>query len=688
MSNSRSVRVTDWRAARARRHLGVPLLLPVLAGLCVAISAPVSLTLAQEGDGYRIEAVTLSSGGLAEIRRSISLEEAAVLGFDVPLDQVDDILKSLLVYDPAGGVAAITLDGPSLMEETFRGLPFTPDDLRALPRLLDTLQGVPVRVSSSGRTVEGMVLGVDTAAPLENEKEEPAPLLSILTEQGQLVTIRLRADAELDILDPAVRESLRQAVLVSGQGRVAGMRTINIGLEGTGPREVRLDYVVPAPVWKTAYRLILDAEGVARLQAWAVIENASGDDWSDVQVTLSSGAPVTLAQRLYQRYWHQRPEVPVFAQTIAAPAPDLYRESAAQQLSPNTGEIAMSDSMFLGNAAAIAAPAPTPASPSAPKAVAQATEGTNAATYLLPMPVDLAAGQTMSVPFIDAELTAERISLFQPERGEVNPIAALRLENTTGTSLPPGLVTVYAPQEEGYAGDAQLANVPDGETRMISFAADRKVEVTTQYGESETVYRATLADGVLRVTGVTRTDTTYAITGAQDAPRTVVIEHPRQSGWTLSSDALDSTTPTHYRLQAKLAAGGTAKVVASVERTDLQSIALVDSDADTLLYWVGQLDDPATAAILTELAESRQEIARAENGLAGLEQNLGQASDSQARIRENLAAVPADSSLAQRYLEMLEAEENRIADLDTRRQDAQRALAALTKAFSEKVGAL
>ncbi|UXN73629.1 hypothetical protein N8D56_23130 [Devosia sp. A8/3-2] len=133
------------------------------------------------------------------------------------------------------------------MEETFRGLPFTPEDLRALPRLLDTLQGVPVRVSSSGRTVEGMVLGVDTAAPLESEGKEPAPLLSILTEQGQLVTIRLRADAQLDILDPAVRESLRQAVLVSGRGRVAGMRTVKIGLEGTGPARCASTMWCPPP---------------------------------------------------------------------------------------------------------------------------------------------------------------------------------------------------------------------------------------------------------------------------------------------------------------------------------------------------------------------------------------------------------------------------------------------------------
>nr|WP_295889406.1 DUF4139 domain-containing protein [uncultured Devosia sp.] len=683
MNNRNSAHVALRGRARAR-NAALPQLGPLLIGISITalMTGP---SLAQDGEGYRIEAVTLSSGGLAEVRRSITLDDAASLGFAVPLDQIDDILKSLLVYDPAGGVAAITLDGPSPVEETFRGLPFSAEDLTALPRLLGTLQGVPVKVSSSGRTVEGMVLGVDTsAAPAEGE--EPAPLLSVITEAGQLLTIRLRADTELDILDPAIRDSLRQAALVSGQSRVAGMRTITVGLEGAGPREVALDYVVSAPVWKTAYRLILDAQGKARLQAWAVIENASGDDWDDVEVTLSSGAPVTLTQRLYQRYWHQRPEVPVYAQSTVATAPDVYRETATEQAATGMlgGAMEMADTMRMMAPAA----APAPMEPSAPVAVAAAAEGETAATYVLPTPIDLAAGQTMSVPYIDAELTAERISLFQPERGEIHPIATLRLDNSTGTSLPPGIVTVYAPQEEGYAGDSQLANVPDGETRMISFAADRKVEVATEYGGEQTVYRATLADGLLRISGLTRSDTTYTVSGAADAPRTVVIEHPRQGDWVLKSDALAGTTPTHYRLEAQLAAGETAKVVATMERTDIQSFALVDADADTLLYWIGQLDDPATTEVLTRLAQSRQEIASAERILADLEQELGTIADGQERIRDNLAAVPADSTLARRYLETLEGEEDRIVELETRRKAAGQALDKLNEAFRRQVSQL
>lgn len=650
-----------------------------LIGACAVVALPVGLALAQDDARQRIEAVTLSSGGLAEIRRSVRVDGATGFGFDVPLDQVDDILKSLIVRDPAGGVASMSLDGLSPVEETFRRLPFSPDDMNALPRLLAALQGIAVRASSGGRTVEGTVLGVETAQPGEGADAAREPLLSVMTGEGRIAVLRLRADTELDILDAAMRESLREAAAVSGRGRTDGTRTVAISLEGDGQRDVVLDYVVPAPVWKTAYRLMLGSAEEARLQAWAVIENATGEDWGGVAVTLSSGAPVTLAQRLHQRYWHTRPEIPVMAQTAEPPRPDRFRGAAAEEV-----ELFSDQAASLGRkmvAAPQAAPAQAPA-PSAPAAQAVAAEGEAAAVYRLPTSVDLPAGRTLSVPFIDATLTAERISLFQPERGDVHPISALRIENTTGASLPAGIVTVYAPDEEGYAGDAQLQGLPPEESRMVSFAADRKVEVTTEAGRDETVYRASLAEGVLRATHITRATTTYTIQGAEDAPRTVVIEHPRRPGWRFSSPALVEETPTHHRLRAELEAGETARIAATFERTETETIGLVEADTETLVFWSGQVDDRQAAGKLADLAERRREIARAETQVAEIGREVEQASENQARIRENLAAVPDDSALGQRYVSMLEDEEDRIAELGERRRQAEQRLSELRADFA------
>lgn len=657
---------------RKQKAISVSALNRTMLCVCTLVALPVGLAFAKD-DSQRIEAVTMSLGGLAEIHRSVRVNGTTGFDFNVPLHQVDDILKSLIVRDPAGGVASISLDGLSPVEETFRHLPYTADDMHSLPRLLGALQGVSVRVASGGRTVQGAVLGVESKPQGQDSEVSRDPILSVMTKDGQVAVLRLRADTEIDILDTAVRENLREAALVSGRGRVDAMRTVAISLEGSSERDVRLDYVVPAPVWKTAYRLLLGVENGARLQAWAVIENATGEDWHNVALTLSSGAPVTLAQQLHQRYWHERSQLPVMAQAAAPPRPDAFKGHAAdmanEQAETFTRQRTSTPPM---------APAPSIAAELS-MAVAQAAsvEGEAAAVYRLPNPVNLAAGRTLSVPFIDAELEVERVSLFQPESGSVHPISALKVENATGTTLPPGIVTVYAANAEGYAGDAELRGLPAGESRMVSFATDGKVEVATSTGQDESVFRASLSGGVLRATRVTRAETTYTVTGAQDGPRTVIIEHPRREGWRFTSPSLDENTPTHHRLRVELAQGATAKIAAVNERTDTESIELINANTDTLLFWSGQIDDASTMEILTTLVEMRREIAGSEQQTADIAQNLDRASANQTRIRENLAALPSDSALGQRYVSMLEQEENRIAELGERRQQVEATLAKL-----------
>ncbi|MCT7374309.1 DUF4139 domain-containing protein [Chelativorans salis] len=638
---------------------------PLMVGATAILLALTPPLMAAEASASRIEAITLSSGGLAEIHRSAPVDGSDTLRIDVPLEQVDDILKSLVVRDPAGTIGAVTLDGLSPVEETFRRLPFTPEEMGSLPDLAASLQGVHVRASSGGRTVEGVVLGVGTRQAGEGDSFRTERILSVMTDSGDIEVLNLGTDSVLDILDEAMREKVREAASVSGRGRTDDIRSIAIELSGEGDRAVGLSYVVPAPVWKTAYRLVTGGDGTARLQAWAVVENATGEDWQDVALTLSSGAPVTLAQRLHQRYWHQRPEVPVAAGSATPPRPDTAKAIPMAEEDGAAG-FDMRQHALAAPEAAMAPQMPA----SAPRGRAVAQEGETTATYRLPSLVDLPAGQTLSVPFVDEEVPAERVSVFQPEREESHPVAALFLENATAASLPPGLLTVYD-DRDGYIGDAQLTGLPAGESRMASFAADRKVEVTTQSRPQETVSRISLVDGTVRATRLSRLVTTYSVKGAADAPRTLIIEHPRRNGWRFSSEALESATPTHHRLRVEIAAGGKAEVVATAERSDTEIFALLDADADALFGWSGAAADPDTASKLADLAELRQQAAQAAREVDDIQRDLKRAADSQARIRDNLAAVPADSTLGQRYVSMLEEEENQIADLTDRRREAE-----------------
>ena len=47
------------------------------------------------------------------------------------------------------------------------------------------------------------------------------------------------------------------------------------------------------------------------LQGWATIENLSGQNWKEIELTLVSGRPVAFHQALYEAYYVTRPEIPV-----------------------------------------------------------------------------------------------------------------------------------------------------------------------------------------------------------------------------------------------------------------------------------------------------------------------------------------------------------------------------------------
>lgn len=670
------------------RPLCRALALAALPGLLIW-TAPLA---AQEKPEARIHAITLSSGGVAEVQRRVEWNAPGSLRIEVPLGQVDDVLKSLVVRDPRGTVTGLTLDGLSPVDETFGRLPFSPQDMASIAGLAAALQGVQASASSGGRTVQGRILGVsqaDGGTPAEPRVEH---ILSMMTESGQVQSLRLGADATLDIQDETLRKRIADAARISGQARADGVRTISIALAGEGKRDVGISYVVAAPVWKASYRLVSgDEPGKARLQAWAVVENATAEDWQGVTLTLAAGAPVLLAQRLHQRYWHERQDVPVAAGAAEAPPTDDYAEMMADAAGP--GRQAMAE------AAPPPAPAPAamvraqggmrramPAPVAQAAAPAAAQEGEISASYRLPLPVDLPAGKTLSVPFLDVALPAERLSVYRAGRASRHPVAAISLDNTSPGSLPAGLLTVYDARD-GHVGDAQLSGLPAGESRLASFAEDRKVTITTDRERGEPITEVTLVDGLLQVRRLSRESITYTVQGAADAPRTVLIEHPRVSGWTFASPSLVGQTATHHRLKLSLKAGENGKIDTVAERPVSQRYALLDLDAPTLLSWSGTALDAAAAARLKTLAERRATVAQAEQRLEQAAQAVEQAEANQSRVRENLGAVAPDSELGQRYARMLAQEEDRIAALQQAQAKANDAVEQARRSLVEALKA-
>ena len=106
-----------------------------------------------------LQRVMLSSGGVGYFEYQATVDGDATLSLDVPLDQVDDILKSLVVYDDGGTAGEVTLPGREPLRQIFVDLPFDRTALDSAPALLNALQGAEVRVTGA-KPMNGRLLRV------------------------------------------------------------------------------------------------------------------------------------------------------------------------------------------------------------------------------------------------------------------------------------------------------------------------------------------------------------------------------------------------------------------------------------------------------------------------------------------------------------------------------------------------
>ncbi len=77
------------------------------------------------------------------------------------------------------------------------------------------------------------------------------------------------------------------------------MVELTIELPQGGPREVAITYVTESPAWKPSYRVELDGKGSGRLEAWAVVDNISGEDWDQVSIGVGSTSALSFKYDLH-----------------------------------------------------------------------------------------------------------------------------------------------------------------------------------------------------------------------------------------------------------------------------------------------------------------------------------------------------------------------------------------------------
>lgn len=305
--------------------------------------------------------------------------------------------------------------------------------------------------------------------------------------------------------------------------------------------------------------------------------------------------------------------------------------------------------------------------------------------FTVKSPVTIERQRSAMIPFIDAGLTGRRVSIYNRADRANFPMRGVEFTNASEVQLLPGPISVY--DGAAYAGDAQIGQVSPGDQRMVSYAVDLDVSVSTEDTYERTIKQLRLRQGLIEETAVITTGITYNFDNKDlKKARTIIVEHPKMAGWDLVDAKPLNETQDLYRFELTLEPGKSVKVTYKQRQTLGQVMAVGQIDTDTLVRYQtdGKISEAAVKAIrkALELQNAvsllQSQIANSDNELRTRKTDQSQMVDMMAKLdRQN----PNYSNFSTRLTKATERVDQLEAELTKLRGD----LTLAEKSFREYV---
>jgi hypothetical protein len=672
---------------------------------------------ASKSGALPVSRVILYSSGVGYFQRSGKVQGNARVDLSFPVQDINDLLKSMVLQDLGGGqVSAVSYDSHDPVEKTLQSFAINLNNNPSFASILNQARGEKVEVAlqqsnaAQPGTLTGAVVSVETQhQKIAKDAVADVEVLNLWCAEG-LRNVKLADVQRLRFLSPVLDGEVRKALEVLALGHDAQKKTVSLSFSGQGERDVRVGYVIESPIWKTSYRLVLSKEGKPYLQGWAIVENPSDEDWSEVGMALVSGRPISFRMNLYDPLYAPRPLVE--PELFASLRPQTYEGNMVEKL--RGPAVAADDTLALPTS-----PPPTamPQSGAAVlkrsgadrgragelrqelgermdlqrgvQSVASASQLGDYFQYVLDQPVSLARQKSALLPIVNKEVNAQRVSIYNEHAQAKFPLLGLKFKNSTGLHLMQGPITVF--EGSSYAGDSRVMDVQPNEERLLSYAVDlgTEVEAVTE-NPRQTLTRVKAYKGILYTTNRIVESRTYRAKNRSEQDRTLLIEHPYRAEFHLTSkDKPAERARDVYRFEVKLPAGQTASQTVTEERDVTSGVALTNSDDNSIRVLIqNDVTAPKVKEALRQALELKGKGDRTRQDLAHANQQLADIERDQQRIRANLKETPATAEAYKKYLAKLDAQETEVDDLRARIKKLQDDELAQRKEYENFLAAL
>jgi hypothetical protein len=641
-----------------------------------------------------VREVILYKNGIGYFVRSGEPKPGEPVRLDFKAEEMNDVLKSLSISAEGGGkVTGVRYDSSEPLEQKLAEFPFKLGEGQPLSALLDQLKGAKVELKTGPETLGGVIVGAREVAG--TDKQPRRDEVTLVLDSGELRAVDLGGVTAVRFADPALQAQVTRYLATVAAGRSKEKRSVYIDSTGGGGRRLTASYVVPAPVWKSSYRLAFGETAEPELEGWAIVDNTTGEDWSGVRLALVSGRPVSFITNLYE------PRM-VARQTVELPG----EEAAA----PELHAAAVADRMAVASEMA-APPAPTAApmmraqkagaigsgagggigyGVSSIAQQAEAAERGELFEYSFATPVTVRNGESAMLPFLQQKIGARKLLILSVADTEF-PRNAAEITNSTGKTLDGGPITVF--DGNTYAGEALMETLKADDKRLVSYAVDLGTRVATDVDSNAGPVREIhMSRGVLVARSAYEETKTYTVRNVDAKAKTLLIEHPIRPGYRLLKLKPAESTAAVYRFEVKLAPQATEKLVVAEEHLVQQTTALVNASPDFLLTYVENKNlDEAARKQLQGIAGQKRLIAANDAEIRRADQQVNSLTRDEERMRQNIESlnrVSGQQEQVQNYARQLAAQETRLAAVHDRQAELQKKQDALQAELNKMIEAL
>jgi len=271
------------------------------------------------------------------------------------------------------------------------------------------------------------------------------------------------------------------------------------------------------------------------------------------------------------------------------------------------------------------------------------------------------------VQILECKLSGQRVTLFNNQIRNGNPLSAILFQNSTGFYLQGGSVVIM--EGDKYLGEAKLENMTPKDEVLIPYAVELGCEVNVRHDVSKlSIHYITASNGDINFFNYRKQRTMYVINNkSKKSFDSFFLDHVFLEGWELvETDQPVDVTDTYYRFKIKIEPG--VRVVFSVrEKTqDLSSVPLRSVVKDQLQEWTnkGYLDANAIQ-VINELIELNGKVKQTSKEIYEREQEVRDCNTAQDRLRKNIEVLKSSVSQQERYVKELSEEEDKLKALQS-----------------------